>query len=171
MGAAIQAAATHDLKAVPSVFECKLPAAPRPRGLYVSVQLRGGLAYSAGMTPRRDGRLVVTGRVGAEVSIRRASEAAGLAACNALAAIAAAVGGLEQVLQLLQMTVYLQTTPEFEEHSAVADGASEALAQMLGSRALVARTAVGVLSLPGDAPVEIAVIAAYARKSRRRKDI
>lgn len=113
------------------------------------------------MTPRRDGALVVTGRVGVEVAIPAAREAAGLAARNALAAIAEAVGGVDRILGLTQLTVYIACRASFTEHSLVADGASAALTDVLGEDAAVARAAVGVASLPGGAPVEVQLVAAY----------
>lgn len=121
-----------------------------PQGRYVAAVVHDGIAYSAGMTPRIDGVLVVTGRVGAEVSLDAAREAAALAARNALAAVAD--GG--HVLRCLRMTVYIAAVEGFTEHSRVADAASDALAAVLG-RAELARSAVGVAGLPGGAPVEV----------------
>lgn len=111
------------------------------------------------MTPRRDGRLVVTGRVGETVSIDAARDAARLAARNALAAVVEACGGLEKLDCLVQLTVYVACGATFVEHSKVADGASAALSETLGERADVARVAVGVSSLPGGAPVEVQLVA------------
>lgn len=137
-----------------------LPDAPRPMGAYQPAVVFGGIVTSAGMTPRRDGHLVSTGRVGREVSVAEARGAAALAAENALAAIAQCVGGIEQVERLIRMTVFVACDEGFTEHTAVADGASEALASRLGPRAAHARVAVGVTSLPGNAPVEIQLVAA-----------
>jgi enamine deaminase RidA (YjgF/YER057c/UK114 family) len=122
--------------------------------------VHGGVAYSAGMTPRLDGVLVARGSVGAEIPAEQAGELAGLAASNALSAIAAAVGGVHNVVRCLRLTVYIAAATGFTGHSAVADGASLALRDRLGERGSVARTAIGVAGLPGGAPVEVELTAA-----------
>lgn len=121
----------------------------------------GGIAFSAGMTPRIGGELQVQGAVEVDVPVAEARSAAYLAATNALSAIAAAVGGLEQIDRCLQMTVFIACTPAFARHSHVADGASAALQDWLGGRrGAAARSAVGVASLPSGSPVEVELSAA-----------
>jgi enamine deaminase RidA (YjgF/YER057c/UK114 family) len=137
-----------------------LPPPPRPQGSYVPAVVVDGIAYSAGMTPRRDGRLVVRGTVGADVSPGEAAEAAGLAAGNALAAVAAAAGGLARLRRCVRMTVYVACSEDFTALSAVADGASAVLERHVGAAGLPARTAVGVRGLPDGAPVEVELTAA-----------
>lgn len=137
-----------------------LPPSPRPQGEYRPAAAAGGLVFSAGMTPRRDGALVVTGRVGEEVDLGSARAAAALAASNALAAVAEALGGLERVDAVVHVAVFVAAAPGFTEHSAVADGASSALAALCGGRSEPSRVAVGVASLPGGAPVEVQIVVA-----------
>jgi enamine deaminase RidA (YjgF/YER057c/UK114 family) len=137
-----------------------LPPPPRPQGSYVPAVMVDGFVHSAGMTPRRDGELVVRGTVGTDVSPEEAAAAAGLAAANALAAIAAAAGGLDRVRRCVRMTVYVACSADFTALSAVADGASAELARHVGIRGLPARSAVGVWCLPDRAPVEVELTAA-----------
>ncbi|QGN49183.1 RidA family protein [Micromonospora sp. WMMD558] len=141
-----------------------LAAPPAPQGHYVPAVVHAGTAYAAGMTPRVDGRLVARGLVGVDLTVAEARAAAGLAAGNALAAVAQAVGGLEQVRRCLRMTVYVACRPGFTQHTAVADGASEVLRDWLGDRGAVARSAVGVASLPSDAPVEVELTVAVTAR-------
>lgn len=144
-----------------------LPGAPRPRGDYCSVTIHQKVAYTAGMTPRRDGSLQVVGRVGEAVSVAQAFDAAELAASNALAAVVDAVGGLERIERVLSMTVWVMAATTFTEHSAVADGASGLVRRVLGSEP-PARAAVGVASLPGGSPVEVAMVVALRDGDRQR---
>jgi enamine deaminase RidA (YjgF/YER057c/UK114 family) len=137
-----------------------LPPAPSPQGRYLPAIVHGGVAYTAGMTPRVDGVLVARGSVGAEISAEQASELAGLAASNALSAIAAAVGGVHNVVRCLRLTVYIAAAAGFTGHSSVADGATIALRDRLGERGSTARTAIGVAGLPGGAPIEVELTAA-----------
>jgi enamine deaminase RidA (YjgF/YER057c/UK114 family) len=122
--------------------------------------LHAGIVYTAGMTPRHQGELTVTGLVGSTVSVAAAQEAAGLAATNALAAVFAALPPDLPGVRCLRMTVYIACAPDFHDLSMVADGASMAISTALGERALPARSAVGVQTLPSGAPVEVELIAA-----------
>lgn len=141
---------------VPEARGSEETTAPRPQGRYVSAVVDGGYAVSAGMTPRLDGRLTVRGRVGSEVTPEVARQAAALAARNALAAINKALDGTTSRLRrCLRMTVFVACSEGFTALTAVADGASDALAEELGEEVLPARSAIGVRSLPSGAPVEV----------------
>jgi enamine deaminase RidA (YjgF/YER057c/UK114 family) len=111
--------------------------------------------FTAGMTPRVDGILQYVGRVGETVPVEEARLAAGIAAANALAAVAAEVGSLDAVERAIRLTVFVNAVPDFTGHPAVADGASDRLVELLGDRGVVSRSAVGVASLPGGACVEV----------------
>lgn len=139
----------------------QLPPVPEPQGRYETAVAHGGLVFTAGMTPRRDGRLVAVGRLGAEVDLATGQDAAGLAALRALSAAAAAVGGLHRVVRLVRLGVLVRCTGDFTDQTAVADGASRALIDALGDAGRVARTAYGVPALPGGACVEVELVAAY----------
>lgn len=137
--------------------------APRPQGAYVTAvaePLRAGdvLLASAGMTPREDGRLVVTGLAGRDLDVAQARGAAALAARNAVAALSAGHAG--RIRRWLRMTVYVACADGFTDLSAVADGASEVLDGLGLGRP--ARSAIGVRALPGGAPVEVELTAIAA---------
>ncbi|RKN10965.1 RidA family protein [Streptomyces radicis] len=134
--------------------------APRPQGAYRAAVVDGGLAMSAGMTPRIGGRLTVTGVVGRDVDAAAAHEAAGVAARNACAAIVAELGDAARLRRFLRMTVHVACTEEFHALSAVADGASAALLAAAPGAGLPVRSAIGVRSLPSGAPVEVELTAA-----------
>lgn len=136
-----------------------LPPPPRPQGHYVPTSRAGDLVATAGMTPRVDGVLAITGRVGDAVDVDEARRGAAIAAANALSAVAERAGGLERIVGLVRMTVYVHAASGFTQHTAVADAATDALVVHLGELGRCARSAVGVASLPGDAPVEIELTA------------
>ena len=110
------------------------------------------------MTPRHEGELILTGQVGAEITLHEARAAAAVAVGNALAAIRATVQD-GTAFRPVEMIVYIATAPGFTDLSIVADGASDVIERELGPDALPARTAVGVHNLPGGAPLEIALTA------------
>jgi len=131
---------------------------PDPQGDYATAVVHAGVAYSAGMTPRRDGQLTITGVVGSTVSVAQAWAAARLAAANAVTAVRAALPE-DATLRCLRMSVYIACAPDFHDLSTVADGASDAIVTILGPQALPARSAIGVQSLPSGAPVEVELMA------------
>jgi len=142
----------------------ELPSRPVPQGRYVPAVAAGGLVVTAGMTPRVEGVLQYVGRVGEAVSPEDARVAAGIAVANAVSAVAAEVGSLDHVERALRLTVFVNATPDFTGHPGVADGASDRLVELLGDRGVVARSAVGVASLPGGACVEVELTCLLRRR-------
>ena len=77
---------------------------------------------------------------------------------NAFAAVQQLRGGLEG-LRVVRLVGYVASTPDFEQHPAVVDGASALLRDLLGEEDGVGtRLAVGVASLPLRTPVELDLI-------------
>jgi enamine deaminase RidA (YjgF/YER057c/UK114 family) len=118
----------------------------------------GNTVYVSGQIATRDGTLIATGRLGAEVDLPTGQEAARVCALNVLAQLAAA-GSLDDLERLLKVTVYVASTPDFTQQPAVADGASRLLHDVLGPAGPHARAAVGVAALPLGTPVEVEAIA------------
>ena len=113
--------------------------------------------YVSGQLPYKDGELLAQGILGRDVDLDTARGLARQAALNALAAAADAVGGLDEV-RIVQMLVFVASTPEFGQQSSVADAASELLVDVLGENGRHARTAIGVAGLPRNSPVEIQMV-------------
>lgn len=138
--------------------------APIPQGQYVLAKRHGDLVFTAGMTPRERGKLILEGRVRGDVPIASYRHAVVLACSNALDAAHLVVTSGEQVDDVLAMTVYIASEPDFTEHSQLADFASEYLTEIHGTAGSCARTAVGVASLPGGAPFEVQLVVALCPK-------
>lgn len=140
---------------MPSDQRTDLPGRPQPQGRYVAATATDALVMTAGMTPRVDGVLQHVGRVGLEVSLDDARDAARIAVSNALAAAGDEIGSLDGIARALRLVVFVNAADGFTQHSLVADAASERLVEVLGDRGVVVRTAVGVASLPGGACLEV----------------
>ena len=134
-----------------------LPAVVPPLAAYVPAVRTGSLVFTAGQLPMTDGTLPVTGKVGAEVSVEQANALARTCALNGLAAIHALVG-LDSVVRVVKVVGYVASTPDFTDQPAVVNGASALLGEVFGAAGAHARSAVGVASLPLDAPVEIELV-------------
>lgn len=132
-----------------------LPAPAGTKGCYLRVRHSGGQAWVAGHTGRGpDGPLHV-GVVGADVTVHQAREEAASAALNLLAALDGA-GLLHRVAAVVHVRGMVRAVPDFVDHPLVIDAASEVLVAAFGHVAGAhARTALGVASLPGGAPVEL----------------
>jgi len=129
-------------------------------GNYVPLVRDGNHIYVSGQIPRVDNTVVVTGAVGADVSLADAQKAAKVCVMRALALLQRALGSLDQLHSVPRITVYVQSAPAFTQQSEVADGASELLFAVLGEQVGAhSRTSVGVLQLPKNASVEIDLIA------------
>ncbi len=137
-----------------------LPAPTAPAFQYVAVVVHRGTAWVSGQIPRAAGQVMMTGKVGAEVSLERAQEAARACALQALSQLQEAVGGLEQVERILKVTGFVASAPGFVQQPQVIDAASELLVQVFGESGRHARSAVGVAELPRGVPVEIELVAA-----------
>ena len=135
-----------------------LPPVPAPVAAYLPAVRVGELIYSSGQLPTEEGRLLATGKVGAEVSVEDAVRCARTAALNGLAAVAQVAGGLDAVQQVIKAVIFVASAPDFTAQPQVGNGASELLAEIFGESGRHARSAVGVASLPLDAPVEIELI-------------
>jgi enamine deaminase RidA (YjgF/YER057c/UK114 family) len=134
-----------------------LPTVVPPLAAYVPAVRTGSLVYTAGQLPMADGKMAVTGKVGAEVSVEQAAELARICALNALAAVHALVG-LDAVTRVVKVVGYVASAPDFTGQPAVINGASEFLGRVFGDAGAHARSAVGVAALPLDAAVEIELI-------------
>lgn len=133
---------------------------PIPQGRYRPAVRHGNTIYTAGMTPRRDGVLLQSGPVRAEEPVDSYRAAIVQAAQNALTAAQGCLAPGEDIAQILSLTVYVNAAPGFTTHAKLGDVASDYLFQQLGEAGVGPRAAIGVASLPGDAPVEIQLVAA-----------
>lgn len=136
----------------------ELPAAPKPVANYVPVVRVGDLLFLSGVLPSKEGQLVFTGKLGAEVSIEQGVAAARLAVLNALAIMKAEAGSLDRVKRIVKMVGHIASAPGFTDQPQVLNGASDLLVAVFGEAGRHARVAVGAAELPRQAPIEIELI-------------
>ncbi|GLZ13788.1 LysR family transcriptional regulator [Actinomadura sp. NBRC 104425] len=137
----------------------ELPEVVAPAGSYVPAVRTGSLVYTAGQVPMVGGKLPVTGKVGAEVSLEEAVEQAKICALNAMAALRAETGELARVRRIVKVVGFVASAPDFYDQAKVVNGASDLLGAVFGDAGRHARSAVGVAVLPLNAPVEVELIA------------
>ena len=122
-----------------------LPGTAAPGARYAAVVVHGGVAYVSGQLPRDGDRVLHAGKLGRDVILADAQAGARVALLRGLAALRDELGGLDRVRQILKLTVFVNSAEDFTEHSAVADGASTLIYDLLGPElGRHARTSVGV---------------------------
>ena len=141
-----------------------LPAVVPPVAAYVPAKAHGDLVYTAGQLPMVSGALPATGKVGEGPGLVSAVDAQSFArqcALNAVAAAAAAVGGVDRLTGVVKVVGFVASVPDFTGQPGVVNGASEVLGEIFGEAGRHARSAVGVTVLPLDSPVEVEVVFSY----------
>jgi len=134
-----------------------LPEEVAPLASYVPAVRTGELVYTAGQLPMQAGKLMGTGKLGAEVTPDEGKVLARICALNALAAVDSLVG-IDSVTRVVKVVGFVASAPGFNGQPSVINGASDLLAEVFGDRGAHARSAVGVSELPLDAPVEVELI-------------
>jgi enamine deaminase RidA (YjgF/YER057c/UK114 family) len=135
-----------------------LPDPPKPVANYVPVVRVGALLFLSGVLPSRDGQLIMTGKLGGNLTIEHGIEASRVAVLNGLSIIRSAAGSLDRVKQIVKMVGHIASAPGFTDQPQVLNGASDLLVSLFGDAGRHARVAVGAAELPRQAPVEIELI-------------
>ncbi len=140
-----------------------LPDPPKPVANYVPVVRVGNLLFLSGVLPSRDGQLIMTGKLGQDLSIEQGVEAARVAVLNGVSIIRSVAGSLDHVKQIVKMVGHIASAPGFTDQPQVLNGASDLLVELFGDAGRHARVAVGAAELPRHAPVEIELIVELAK--------
>ncbi len=148
---------THTIEQRLAELGIALPKPRSPAANYRPYVIAGELVFISGQVPAGPRGLEWRGKCGAAYSVEQGQEAARLCAMNLLAQLREACNGnLDRVRQCVRIEGFVNAAPEFGEHPAVINGASDLIADVFGERGRHARFAVGCSSLPFDVAVEIA---------------
>jgi len=133
-----------------------------PVAAYVPAVRTGNYVYTSGQLPMVGGVMPATGKVGGEVTPEQGKELAQACALNAIAAVKSLIGDLDKVVRVVKVVGFVASVPEFNGQPGVVNGASELLGKAFGAAGVHARSAVGVVALPLDAPVEVEIVVEVA---------
>lgn len=140
----------------------ELPEVAAPVAAYIPATRVGDQVWTSGQVPFVNGELQLTGKVGAEVSPEQGAQQARVCALNALAAVAAECGGIDNIRRIVKLTIFVASDPSFTGQAAVGNGASELVAEVFGDAGSHVRSAVGVAVLPLGCAVEVEMVAEVA---------
>ncbi|MEW7008202.1 MULTISPECIES: RidA family protein [unclassified Lentilitoribacter] len=135
-----------------------LPEAAAPAANYLPYTISGNQLFISGQLPMIDGAFTAKGQLGHSVTVEQGVAAAETCAINILAQAKAALGDLSRIKQVVKISGFVSSTPDFYEQHLVINGASNLLAEILADAGKHARAAVGMSSLPFNASVEIDAI-------------
>jgi enamine deaminase RidA (YjgF/YER057c/UK114 family) len=135
-----------------------LPESPKPLANYVRTVRTGNLLFVSGHGPYNDGKTLLVGKLGKEVTIEEGYKTARNVAVNCLASIRENLGSLDKVKRVVKLLGMVNCTEDFREQPKVMNGASDLLVEVFGERGRHARSAVGMQALPNQIPVEIEMI-------------
>jgi len=141
-----------------------LGAGSAPAGNYAAAVQTGDLLFLSGKAPQALGGQAPKGRLGREYDTAQGYALARSACIELLAAIRAELGSLDRVARVVDLQGSLNTTPEFEDHAQVLDGASDLLAQVFGPAGMHARSVIGVASLRKGLPLTLKAIVEVRRQ-------
>lgn len=136
-----------------------------PVAAYVPAVREGNLVFTSGQLPMVSGAMAATGKVGDGHGLVPAADATQMAqacALNAIAAVKALIGDLDKVTRVVKVVGFVASDASFTGQPGVINGASELLGKAFGDKGVHARSAVGVVALPLDAPVEVEIVVAVA---------
>jgi enamine deaminase RidA (YjgF/YER057c/UK114 family) len=141
----------------------ELPDAPSPMANYVPAVRTGNLLYLSGSGPAAgpDGT-TPRGKLGKDLTVEEGYEAARLVGLNLIARLKAELGDLDRVKRVVKLLAMVNSSPDFNQPPAVANGCSDLLVDVFGDKGRHARSAVGMATLPNDIPVEIEMIVEIA---------
>lgn len=136
----------------------ELPAPLTPLANYIPAYRTGNLVFLSGSGPIRADGSILTGKVGADLSIEDGYEASRLCALNLLAHLKKNIGDLDKVKHIVKLLGMVNATPEFTRQPDIINGCSDMLVELFGDRGRHARSAIGMVSLPHNYAVEIEMI-------------
>jgi enamine deaminase RidA (YjgF/YER057c/UK114 family) len=127
------------------------------------VRVSGHHAYVSGHVPMDGSEVLMTGRVGGELTLEQGQEAARLTTLSILASLRRELGDLDRVTQWVKALGLVQCAPGFDKPPAVVNGFTDLVLELWGDPAgRHARSAIGAAQLPFDVPVEIEAIVEVA---------
>lgn len=136
----------------------ELPPVFKPVGTYLGCKAVGDMLYVGGHGPTSASG-IIRGKVGGDVTIEHAKEAAKVTALAMLATVKAELGSLDRIRQIVKVFGMVNCAPGFNRTPEVIDGCSDVLVAIFGDAGRHTRSAVGMAELPFDIAVEIEMIA------------
>ncbi len=149
----------HEIEKRLETLGLRLPAPSSPAANYVPYAMSGTLLFISGQVPVEDGKIAFQGIVGKSLSLEEGKAAAKLCALHLLAQAKAALeGDLSRLVRCVKVGGFVHAAADFTRHPEIVNGASDLIVAAMGEAGRHARFAVGAVSLPANAAVELDAI-------------
>ncbi len=141
-------------------LDANLSSAPADDATVRAGRISGNTLMLSGQVAFVGTELMAVGRLGDDVDIETGQACARQCAINLLGRTKELLGTLDNVDQVLKLTVFVGSAPGFREQHVVANGASAVFREILGDAGRHARSAIGMAELPLGTPVEVEAVIA-----------
>ena len=144
---------------------------PKPIGNFVNVRYSGNYAYISGQGPLNDDGQLIVGRVGEDLNLDQAYDAARRVGISILSIIKNEIG-FDNMFKIVKILGLVNCTHDFYLQPKVINGCSDLLVEYLGKeKGMHARSALGVYVLPNNIPVEIEVILELKKNNKLNQPV
>ena len=134
----------------------KIPEFVAPAANYLPYVKSGNQIFISGQLPAQNGKMAFVGKVGKDIDVAQAKEAAKICAINLIAVLKAACDGdLNKVKKCVKLGIFINAVDDFANHPEIGNGASDLMVEIFQEKGKHARFAMGAGSLPFNVPVEI----------------
>lgn len=136
----------------------ELPEPAVPVANYVTTVQTGNIIFTSGHGPGSGEGAIYKSQLGADATIEEGYASARQVAIGLLSTLKHALGDLDRIKRVIKLVGFVNSAPDFTDQPAVVNGASDFFVEVFGDKGKHARSAVGMVQLPGGIPVEIEMI-------------
>lgn len=136
----------------------ELPPPATPVANYVTTVQTGNLVFTSGHGPGTGEGKIYKSQLGTDASIDDGYASARQVALGLISTLKHALGDLDRIKRVVKVVGFINSSADFTDQPAVLNGASDLFVEVFGDKGKHARSAVGMVQLPGGIPVEIEMI-------------
>ncbi len=136
----------------------ELPPPATPVANYVTTVQTGNLVFTSGHGPGTGEGKIYKSQLGTDASVEDGYASARQVALGLISTLKHALGDLDRIKRVVKVVGFINSSADFTDQPAVLNGASDLFVEVFGDKGKHARSAVGMVQLPGGIPVEIEMI-------------
>ena len=130
----------------------------KPVANYVTTVQTGNLVFTSGHGPIGDDGQLILGQLGTDMDVEGGYQAARAVGIGLLSTLKATLGNLDRIKKIVKLVGFVNSSADFKDQPAVVNGASDLFVEIFGDKGRHARSAVGMVQLPGGIAVEVEMI-------------
>lgn len=130
----------------------------KPVANYVTTVQTGNLVFTSGHGPIGDDGQLILGQLGTDMDVEGGYQAARAVGIGLLSTLKATLGNLDRIKKIVKLVGFVNSSADFKDQPAVVNGASDLFVEVFGDKGRHARSAVGMVQLPGGIAVEVEMI-------------